>query len=126
LQAVCNTLTCKRKLRACLTSRPLLKSLNPLSSIFAQRQKSLRVLGRKGKIKVTLVDSGRTHIWKPLLHEVAAGTLDTHDDEIEYLAQVFDWTLFIWKQSRKFVAAFVSEHLSLANPAPWQPAHLRG
>lgn len=46
-----------------------------------------RKLGRKGKIKVTLVDSGRTHIWKPLLHEVAAGTLDTHDDEIEYLAQ---------------------------------------
>lgn len=46
-----------------------------------------RKLGRKGALQVTLVDSGRTHIWKPLLHEVAAGTLDTHDDEIEYLAQ---------------------------------------
>jgi len=46
-----------------------------------------RKLGRKGKAEVTLVDSTPTHIWKPLLHEVAAGTLDSHEDEIEYLSQ---------------------------------------
>ncbi|OUR73037.1 FAD-dependent oxidoreductase [Methylophaga sp. 41_12_T18] len=46
-----------------------------------------RKLGRKGKAEVTLVDSTHTHIWKPLLHEVAAGTLDSHEDEIEYLSQ---------------------------------------
>ena len=46
-----------------------------------------RKLGRKGKADVTLVDNTRTHIWKPLLHEVAAGTLDSHQDEIEYLGQ---------------------------------------
>jgi NADH dehydrogenase len=46
-----------------------------------------RKLGRKGKAEVTLVDSTATHIWKPLLHEVAAGTLDSHEDEIEYLSQ---------------------------------------
>ena len=44
-------------------------------------------LGKKGKAEVTLVDSSQTHIWKPLLHEVAAGTLDSHEDEIEYLSQ---------------------------------------
>jgi NADH:quinone reductase (non-electrogenic) len=44
-------------------------------------------LGRKGKADVTLVDSTHTHIWKPLLHEVAAGTIDSHEDEIEYLSQ---------------------------------------
>lgn len=44
-------------------------------------------LGKKGKAEVTLVDSTHTHIWKPLLHEVAAGTLDSHEDEIEYLSQ---------------------------------------
>jgi NADH:ubiquinone reductase (H+-translocating) len=49
-----------------------------------------RRLGRKKKAQVTLVDSSRTHIWKPLLHEVAAGTMDSHDDEIEYLAQASD------------------------------------
>ena len=46
-----------------------------------------RKLGRAGLAEVTLVDANRTHIWKPLLHEVAAGTLDSHEDELEYLAQ---------------------------------------
>ena len=46
-----------------------------------------RRLGRSGLAEVTLVDAQRTHIWKPLLHEVAAGTLDSHEDELEYLAQ---------------------------------------
>lgn len=46
-----------------------------------------RKLGKKGKASVTLIDSTATHIWKPLLHEVAAGTLDSHEDELEYLGQ---------------------------------------
>jgi NADH dehydrogenase len=46
-----------------------------------------KTLGKAKKADITLVDSSRTHIWKPLLHEVAAGTLDSHDDELEYLAQ---------------------------------------
>jgi NADH:ubiquinone reductase (H+-translocating) len=45
-----------------------------------------RRLGRKRKAEVVLVDVARTHLWKPLLHQVAAGTLDTHSDELEYLA----------------------------------------
>lgn len=44
-------------------------------------------LGRRGQAEITLVDAQRTHIWKPLLHEVAAGTLDSHEDELEYLVQ---------------------------------------
>jgi NADH dehydrogenase len=44
-------------------------------------------LGKKGRAEITLIDATRTHIWKPLLHEVAAGTLDSHDDELDYLAQ---------------------------------------
>lgn len=46
-----------------------------------------RRLGRRKQADITLVDCNRTHIWKPLLHEVAAGTLDSHEDELEYLAQ---------------------------------------
>lgn len=42
--------------------------------------------GKRGKAVITLVDAARTHLWKPLLHQVAAGTLDTHTDEMEYLA----------------------------------------
>jgi len=43
-------------------------------------------LGKKKKAQITLVDAARTHLWKPLLHQVAAGTLDSHVDELEYLA----------------------------------------
>lgn len=42
-------------------------------------------LGRQlGRGKVTLVDSRSTHIWKPSLHEVAAGTLDLHQEGLSY------------------------------------------
>lgn len=43
-------------------------------------------LGKKNKAEVTLVDCTLTHIWKPLLHEVAAGTLNSYEDELSYLA----------------------------------------
>lgn len=45
-----------------------------------------RKLGKKNKAHITLVDAARTHLWKPLLHRVAAGTLDSHADELEHLA----------------------------------------
>jgi len=43
-------------------------------------------LGNKQLADITLIEATLTHIWKPLLHEVAAGSLDSHDDEISYLA----------------------------------------
>jgi NADH:ubiquinone reductase (H+-translocating) len=36
---------------------------------------------------VTLVECARTHLWKPLLHEVAAGSLDPGEYEVSFLAQ---------------------------------------
>lgn len=45
-----------------------------------------RRLGRRERVEITLIDAARTHLWKPLLHQVAAGTLDTHADEMEYMA----------------------------------------
>jgi NADH dehydrogenase len=36
---------------------------------------------------VTLADRSRTHLWKPLLHEVAAGSMDMHQHQLDYLAQ---------------------------------------
>ncbi len=44
-------------------------------------------LARRGRADVTLIDSHLSHVWKPLLHEVAAGTLDSHEDDMEFLAQ---------------------------------------
>lgn len=44
-------------------------------------------LGKRKKASVTLVDRARTHIWKPLLHEIAAGSMDVDRHEVEYMAQ---------------------------------------
>jgi NADH dehydrogenase len=44
-------------------------------------------LGRKHKAKITLIDRARTHIWKPLLHEIAAGSMDIGRHELPYQAQ---------------------------------------
>jgi NADH dehydrogenase len=46
-----------------------------------------RKLGKKGKAQITLVDRNRTHLWKPLLHEVAAGSLDAGVDALSYQSQ---------------------------------------
>ena len=43
-------------------------------------------LGKHRKARVTLVDAGLTHAWKPLLHEVASGSLDASANEINYRA----------------------------------------
>lgn len=43
-------------------------------------------LGKKRKARITLVDAGLTHVWKPLLHEVASGSLDANANEINYRA----------------------------------------
>lgn len=45
-------------------------------------------LGKKDLAEITLIDAASTHIWKPLLHEVAAGTLD-ESEQVEYLAQAY-------------------------------------
>jgi len=44
-------------------------------------------LGRKKRAVITLVERMRTHLWKPLLHEVAAGSMDPDQHQLDYLAQ---------------------------------------
>ena len=49
------------------------------------------------RAQVTLVDRNPTHIWKPLLHEVAAGSMDPFTQELEYAAQA-RWHGFEFQQ----------------------------
>jgi NADH dehydrogenase len=42
-------------------------------------------LGRKGRAEVVLIDPELIHVWKPLYHEVAAGTLSPAEDSVIYL-----------------------------------------
>lgn len=44
-------------------------------------------LGRQKKAHITLIDRTRTHVWKPLLHEIAAGSMNPDKHELEYIAQ---------------------------------------
>ncbi len=53
-------------------------------------------LGKRGKALVTLIDRRRTHLWKPLLHEIAAGSMDLGTHELDYLAQAY-WHGFTFR-----------------------------
>ncbi len=48
-----------------------------------------RTLGSAKRAKVVLVDGSATHIWKPLLHEVATGALNTGEDEVNYFGHAW-------------------------------------
>jgi NADH dehydrogenase len=54
----------------------------------------VRRLGAKyGRARhdIILVDKNLSHIWKPLLHEVAAGSLDANLDEVGYRGHCYRW-----------------------------------
>ena len=53
-------------------------------------------LGRRGKARITLIERSRTHLWKPLLHQVAAGSIDVAEHELDYLAQAH-WHHFVYR-----------------------------
>lgn len=49
-----------------------------------------RKFGKRDKAKITLVDRNDTHLWKPLLHEVASGSLDMGVDSLSYRAHAYN------------------------------------
>ncbi len=46
-------------------------------------------LGGRGRATITLVDALPTHLWKPLLHEVAAGRMDVDLHDVEYFLMAY-------------------------------------
>ncbi len=54
-------------------------------------------LGKRGAAVVELIDKERAHLWKPLLHEIAAGSMDLGVHELNYLAQSH-WHHFRFRQ----------------------------
>lgn len=46
--------------------------------------------GRPGAPTVTLLDSDAAHVWKPMLHTIAAGTRDIAQQQTTYVAQARD------------------------------------
>lgn len=72
-----------------------------------------KTLGKRGKARITLIDTNLTHIWKPLLHEVAAGSLNSSADELNYVAQA-KWNHFEFQLGRMCGLARESRHIQLA------------
>ncbi len=54
-------------------------------------------LGRKKQVTVTLVDHNASHLWKPLLHEVAAGRVDADLHDVDYFLLAY-WHNFRFRQ----------------------------
>jgi NADH dehydrogenase len=44
-------------------------------------------LGKRKRALVTLIERNRSHVWKPKLHEIAAGSMDIDEHDLDYLAQ---------------------------------------
>jgi NADH:ubiquinone reductase (H+-translocating) len=53
-------------------------------------------LGRRRQADVMLVDKSATHLWKPLLHEVAAGSMDFAVHEMDFMSQAH-WHSFRYR-----------------------------
>ncbi|WP_153075671.1 NAD(P)/FAD-dependent oxidoreductase [Paraburkholderia bonniea] len=66
------------------------------------------------RVQVTLVDRYPTHIWKPLLHEVAAGSMDPFTQELEYAAQA-RWHGFEFQQGELTGLDRAARRLTLAS-----------
>ena len=55
--------------------------------------------GRQGRAHITLIDQARSHVWKPKLHEIAAGSMDIGLHEVSYRAQAH-WHGFHFRVGR--------------------------
>ncbi|MBO3050869.1 NAD(P)/FAD-dependent oxidoreductase [Burkholderia pseudomallei] len=78
---------------------------------------------RPARALVTLVDRYPTHIWKPLLHEVAAGSMDPFTQELEYAAQA-RWHGFEFHQGELIALDRASRRVTLAPVADNDGAEL--
>ena len=54
-------------------------------------------LGKHAQAQIVLVDRSPSHLWKPLLHEVAAGSMDANTHQTDYVAQA-RWHHFEFQQ----------------------------
>ena len=70
-------------------------------------------LGKSGRARITLIDSSRTHIWKPLLHSIAAGSLRRSRHELNYMAQAH-WRNFRYRNGEMIGLDRAAKTITLA------------
>ncbi len=69
--------------------------------------------GSTERAHVVLVDREATHLWKPLLHEVAAGSMDANTNQLEYVAQA-RWHHFEFQQGELMGLDRRNKHIVVA------------
>jgi NADH dehydrogenase len=70
-------------------------------------------LGKTGRAEIVLVDRSPSHLWKPLLHEVAAGSMDANTHQVDYVAQA-RWHNFEFQQGQLCGLDRAAKQLSVA------------
>ena len=70
-------------------------------------------LGGRNDAHIVLVDRVATHLWKPLLHEVAAGSMDPNTHQLEYIAQA-RWHHFEFQQGELLDLDRVNKTITLS------------
>src|SRR5256886_9801403 len=58
-------------------------------------------LGKRGRAQIELIDRSRTHLWKPLLHEIAAGRSEEHTSELQSQSNLVCRLLLVKKKYRQ-------------------------
>ncbi|QEO16839.1 NAD(P)/FAD-dependent oxidoreductase [Acetobacter vaccinii] len=70
-----------------------------------------KTLGRRGEARITLIDKSFSHVWKPMLHCFAAGTVQNENNRISFMSQASQYNFDFWpgevisidRQNRKAV-----------------------
>jgi hypothetical protein len=62
-------------------------------------------------------DRSRTHVWKPLLHSIAAGSLKRSQDELDYPAPQAHWSHFRYRDGEMIGLDRAAKTITLANYA---------
>ncbi len=70
-------------------------------------------LGRQRRARITLIDKTRTHLWKPKLHEIAAGSKDLEQHQLNYLAQAH-WHHFNFRYGQMTALDRAARRVSIA------------
>ncbi|WP_418609940.1 NAD(P)/FAD-dependent oxidoreductase [Gluconobacter cerinus] len=55
-----------------------------------------KAMGKPGKARITLIDKSFSHVWKPMLHCFASGTVGNENDRINFITQASGHHFEFW------------------------------
>ncbi|AHK70480.1 pyridine nucleotide-disulfide oxidoreductase [Gluconobacter potus] len=53
-------------------------------------------MGKSGKARITLIDKSFSHVWKPMLHCFASGTVSNENDKVNFISQASGHHFEFW------------------------------